>query len=54
MDATDKVFDFFSILVGEQTQGKMGSAVRSQFDHLRQLYWIVDLHPGDIILSVVL
>ena len=43
-----------SILVAEQTQGAVKSAVRSQFDHLSQLQWITDLHPSDIMLSVVL
>ena len=43
-----------SILVVEQTQGDVRSAVRSQFDHLNQLYWTADSHPSGIILSVVL
>ena len=42
------------ILVAEQTQGEVKSAVRSQFDHLSQLHWIADIHPSVIILSVVL
>ena len=42
------------ILVAEQTQGKVRSAVRSQFDHLSQLHWIADIYPSGIILSVVL
>ena len=42
------------ILVAEQTQGEVTSAVRSQFDHLSQLHWIGDIHPCGIILSVVL
>ena len=41
------------ILVAEQTQGEMRSAVRSHFDHLSQLHWIADIHPNGIILSVV-
>ena len=40
-----------SILVDEQTQGELRSAVRSQFDHLNQLHWIADIHPSGIILS---
>ena len=43
-----------SILVAEQTQGEMRSAVRSKFDHFSQLHWIADIHPSGIILSVVL
>ena len=42
------------ILVAEQTQGEMRSAVRSQFDYPSQLHWIADIHPSGIILSVVL
>ena len=42
------------ILVAEQTQGEVRPAVRSQFDRRSQLHWIADLHPSDIILSVVL
>ena len=43
-----------SILVAEQTQGEVRSAVRSQFDHLSQLHWISDIHTSGTILSVVL
>ena len=43
-----------SILVAEETQGEVRSAVPSQLDHLNQLHWIVDSHPSGIILSVVL
>ena len=44
----------FSILVAEQTQGEVWSAVRSQFDRLNQLHSIADSHPSGIKLSVVL
>ena len=43
-----------SILVAEQTQGEVKSAVWSQFDHLTQLHWIADIHPSGIILIMVL
>ena len=42
------------ILVAKQTQGDVRSVVRSQFDHLSQLHWIVDSHTSGILLSVVL
>ena len=42
------------ILVVEQTQGEVRSAVKSKFDHLSQLLWIANIHPSGIILSVVL
>ena len=43
-----------SILVAEETQREVRSAVRSKFDHLIQLHWIADIHPSGIILNVVL
>ena len=43
-----------SILVAEQTQDEVRSAMRSQFDHLTQLHCTADIHPSGIILSVVL
>ena len=43
-----------SILVAEQTQSEVSSAVGSQFDHLTQLHWIADIHLSGIILSVAL